>query len=174
MPNPLIQLGFEIPFDQIEAAHVEPAIDALLARVPRGGRRNRGERRASYLRQHACAPLEDATEMLERSDDGRRSSGKRCDERGAACRLQRHAPEGERVLVGARDERRPLSRPFAHLRKTDEAKALPPTEKRFLKKTLDDFRRHGAELGPEDKAKLQEIEVELTKLTTEFSQNVLR
>ena len=56
---------------------------------------------------------------------------------------------------------------------TDEAAALPPTEKRFLKKTLDDFRRHGAELGPKDKAKLQEIEIELTRLTTEFSQNVL-
>ena len=31
MRNPLIQLGFEIPFDQVEAAHVEPAVDALLA-----------------------------------------------------------------------------------------------------------------------------------------------
>ena len=31
MRNPLIQLGFEIPFDQIKAAHVEPAVDALLA-----------------------------------------------------------------------------------------------------------------------------------------------
>ena len=44
---------------------------------------------------------------------------------------------------------------------TDEAKALPPTEARFLKKTLDDFRRHGAELDSEAKAKLREIEVEL-------------
>jgi len=33
--------------------------------------------------------------------------------------------------------------------------------------------RHGAELSPEDKDKLQAIEIELTKLTTEFSQNVL-
>jgi oligopeptidase A len=56
---------------------------------------------------------------------------------------------------------------------TAEAGALPPTEKRFLEKTLDDFRRHGAELRPEDKAKLQAIEIDLTKLTTEFSQNVL-
>jgi oligopeptidase A len=56
---------------------------------------------------------------------------------------------------------------------TDDARALPPTEKRFLDKTLDDFRRHGAELSPEDKDKLQAIEIELTKLTTEFSQNVL-
>ena len=51
--------------------------------------------------------------------------------------------------------------------------SLSSTEKRFLEKTLDDFRRHGAELGPDDKAKLQAIEVELTQLTTEFAQHVL-
>ena len=32
MVNPLIRLGFEIPFDQIEAAQGEPATDELLAR----------------------------------------------------------------------------------------------------------------------------------------------
>ena len=56
---------------------------------------------------------------------------------------------------------------------TEEAAALEPTRARFLEKTLDDFRRHGAELNAEDKAKLQAMEVELTKLTTEFAQNVL-
>ena len=56
---------------------------------------------------------------------------------------------------------------------TPEAAALDPTRRRFLQKTLDDFRRHGAELAPEDKARLQAMEVELTQLTTTFSQNVL-
>ncbi|MGB5680569.1 MAG: M3 family metallopeptidase, partial [Polyangiales bacterium] len=56
---------------------------------------------------------------------------------------------------------------------TDDAAALGATEKRFVKKTLDDFRRHGADLDPDDKAKLQAIEVELTQLTTEFAQHVL-
>jgi oligopeptidase A len=56
---------------------------------------------------------------------------------------------------------------------TDEAAHLDPTRRRFLEKTLDDFRRHGAELDPDDKQKLQAMEVELTQLTTKFSQNVL-
>src|SRR5207253_7809636 len=43
----------------------------------------------------------------------------------------------------------------------------------FLKKTLDDFRRHGAELQPDDKKKLQAVDLELTRLTTTFAQNVL-
>jgi oligopeptidase A len=42
-----------------------------------------------------------------------------------------------------------------------------------LKKTIDDFRRHGAELDPPGKKRLAEIDVELSKLTTRFSQNVL-
>ncbi len=31
--NPLLNLGFEIPFDRIEAAHVEPASEALIERA---------------------------------------------------------------------------------------------------------------------------------------------
>ena len=30
MSNPLLNLGFRIPFDQIKAEHVEPAIDQLI------------------------------------------------------------------------------------------------------------------------------------------------
>jgi len=56
---------------------------------------------------------------------------------------------------------------------TREAATLPSTEKRFLKKILDDFRRQGVELSAADKAKLQAVEIELTNLTTQFSQNLL-
>jgi oligopeptidase A len=44
---------------------------------------------------------------------------------------------------------------------------------RFLTKTLDSFRRHGAELDAAGKNRLAEIDVELTKWTTKFSENVL-
>ncbi|MEZ4247423.1 MAG: hypothetical protein R3B99_04185 [Polyangiales bacterium] len=36
-----------------------------------------------------------------------------------------------------------------------------------------DFRRHGAELPPEQKERLRSIDVELAMKTTKFSQNVL-
>ena len=32
-PNPLLELGPELPFDRIQARHVEPAIDILLTRA---------------------------------------------------------------------------------------------------------------------------------------------
>ena len=38
---------------------------------------------------------------------------------------------------------------------------------------MDTFRRHGAELSEADKAKLAEMDVELSKLTTKFGENVL-
>ncbi len=54
-----------------------------------------------------------------------------------------------------------------------EAQSLNPVQRRFLKKTVDGFRRHGAELDDDGKRKLQELEVELTRLTTKYSENVL-
>ena len=56
---------------------------------------------------------------------------------------------------------------------TDEAKALAATRRRFLTKTLDSFKRHGAELDPAGKKRMAEIDVELTRVTTKFSENVL-
>jgi oligopeptidase A len=56
---------------------------------------------------------------------------------------------------------------------TDDAKALAGSRKRFLKKTIDTFRRHGAELDPAGKKRLEEIDVELSTVTTKFAENVL-
>jgi oligopeptidase A len=56
---------------------------------------------------------------------------------------------------------------------TDEARQLAGTMKRFLTKTIDSFKRHGAELDPAGKARLQEIDVALAEATTKFSENVL-
>jgi len=56
---------------------------------------------------------------------------------------------------------------------TEDARHLTGTRKRFLEKTIDNFRRHGAELDAPGKKRIAEIDVELTKLTIKFSENVL-
>lgn len=56
---------------------------------------------------------------------------------------------------------------------TAEAASLTGVRRRFLKKTLDNFRRHGADLPPEGKVRLEAIETELAELATRFAQNVL-
>ncbi|MFL6417719.1 MAG: M3 family metallopeptidase, partial [Bryobacteraceae bacterium] len=56
---------------------------------------------------------------------------------------------------------------------SEEAKRLGKTHERYLQKTVTGFRRAGADLNPEDKRELERIDVELTRVTTKFSENVL-
>ncbi len=171
MPNPLIQLGFEIPFDEIEAAHVEPALDELLARAQAAiDAIATGQEPRSYA--NTLGALEEATEMLERASAvvGHLESVATDDALRAAYNATRPKVSAFWSELAMNDGLYQAVRAFA---RTEEGAALPSTEKRFLEKTLDDFRRHGAELSADDKEKLQAIEIELTKLTTQFSQNVL-
>jgi oligopeptidase A len=57
--------------------------------------------------------------------------------------------------------------------RTPEAAVLTGVRKRYLEKTLDNFRRHGAELNAPGKQRIAEIDVELTKQTIRFAENVL-
>jgi len=171
MPNPLIALGFEIPFDRIEAAHVEPAVDELLARAQtRIDAIAQSHEPRSYA--NTLGALEDATEPLERAMTviDHLESVATTDALRAAYNTTRPKVSAFWSQLSMNDGLYRATRAFSQ---TPEAATLSPTEKRFLKKTLDDFRRQGAELSTEDKAKLQSIEIDLTRLTTEFSQNVL-
>src|SRR5262249_17266693 len=56
---------------------------------------------------------------------------------------------------------------------TEEANGLMGARKRFVEKTVDNFRRHGAELDAAGKKRIAENDVELSELTTKFSENVL-
>jgi oligopeptidase A len=171
MSNPLIRLGFEIPFDQIEAAHVEPAIDQLLSSAQQAiDAIVSDEEPRTY--ETTLGALEAGTEALERAmttvghlesvatTDALRTAYNAVVPKVSAFWSQLAMNEGLYHAVRSFSE-------------AAETATLDPTRSRFLQKTLDDFRRHGAELEPEDKAKLQAMEVELTQLTTTFSQNVL-
>jgi oligopeptidase A len=56
---------------------------------------------------------------------------------------------------------------------TAEAGALTGVRRRHLEKTVRSFRRAGADLTPEKKARVEALRVELSKLQTDFSNNVL-
>ncbi len=58
------------------------------------------------------------------------------------------------------------------------AKKTPPetltkTQKRFLEETLKDFHENGADLPPDKKSRLKEIDKRLSEITTKFAENVL-
>ncbi|WP_433929259.1 M3 family metallopeptidase [Sorangium cellulosum] len=169
--NPLLSLGFEIPFDRIRSEHVEPAARALLddararleALIAAPGPR-------TY--ENTLGALEAVTDRLDRAMNV--VSHLESTSTTPALRAAYNAvqPEVSEFLSGiALNEG--VYGALKAFAATPEAEALTGPRRRFLKKTLDDFRRSGAELDPAGKKRLSEIDVELATLTLRFSQNVL-
>src|SRR5579883_276117 len=169
--NPLLSLGFQIPFDRIRAEHVEPAIATLLA-----GARERLEALAAQpgprTFDNTMDALDSLTEPLDRAMGVVRhleSVATYPELRAAFNAVQ---PEVSAFYTGI-----PLHQGLWHAIKafagTAESGALQGPRQRFLHKTMETFRRHGADLDAAGKKRLEEIDVELTQLTTKFSENVL-
>jgi oligopeptidase A len=169
--NPLLQIEFPVPFDRIRAEHVEPAIAVLLADA--GQRQEALASVAGPLTyQNTLGALDDLTERL----DYAMGVVKHLEAVSTYPEL-RTAYNNVHPAVSALYSRIPLDAGLWKMLRgysaTPEARQLRGTRQRFLTKTLDSFRRHGAELDPAGKTRLQEIDVELSKLTTRFSENVL-
>jgi oligopeptidase A len=169
--NPLLNLGFNIPFEALLPAHVEPAVAALL---------ERSRRNIEAIESDASPPtydntlgrLDTATEQLE-----------------VVMTVVGHletvmtSPELRDVYNRVRPEvsafyasiplRPALWQRLKAFGATPEAASLRGARARFLKKTLEQFRREGAELNPSDKARLEAISRELADLTSRYGQNVV-
>ncbi len=171
MSNPLAKISFRIPFDQIKAEHVEPAIDELLA----DAQISLDELVASSEPRtfaNTLLELENVTEKLEYAMNivGHLE--------GVATYPElREAYNKVQPRVSAFYSSIPLNaglwRQVKTFAATDEALGLRGTKARFLKKEVDGFRRSGADLDEAGKARLTEINVELARRTTKFSENVL-
>ncbi len=169
--NPLRAIQYRIPFPSIRAEHIEPAVTALLAEAQAQIDAIAAETAAPTY-ANTLAALEDATETLEFA-------------MGVVGHLEsvatepalRNAYNAVQPPVAAFSSAIPMNAAlYARIRQfseTAEARALSPTRARFLTKTLEDFRRHGAELDEAGKKRLAEINVKLTTLTTSFAQHVL-
>ncbi|HSR05915.1 MAG TPA: M3 family metallopeptidase, partial [Bryobacteraceae bacterium] len=163
--NPLLNITFRVPFDQIQASQVEPAIDELLA----DANRRLGETIASVEPLHA---LDTMTERLEYAMNVVRHL-----ESVATTPELRAAFNAVQPKVSVFYSSLPLNEDLWNAIKryaaTAEGKSLTGAMKRYQTKTIDSFKRHGADLPPAGKARLKEIDVALTEATTKFSENVL-
>ncbi len=171
MTNPLLEIQFKVPFDEIKAEHVEPATDDLLADA---------QQRLDQLAadpgprtfENTLLALEDVTERLEfaMSVVGHL-------EGVATYPALREAYNAIQPKVSEFYSKIPLYedlwKQIKTFSETDDAKALAGTRARFLTKTVDEFKRSGADLDPQGKARLTELDVQLAKATTKFSENVL-
>jgi oligopeptidase A len=169
--NPLLALPRPLPFDRVRAEHVVPGIRALIEKAK--------ERLDEVIRmpgprtwENTMGALDTLTEPL---DEGM----------GLVSHLEsvatepalREAYSAVQPEVSAFYSSIALSERLWNALKafaaTDEAKALTGPRKRYLEKTLADFRRAGADLPPEGKKRLEAIDVELAEVTLKFSQNTL-
>jgi oligopeptidase A len=169
--NPLAEIQFRIPFDQIRAEHVEPAVDELLA----GAQRNLDVLVADpspRTFENTLLALEAVTEKLEfaMGVTGHLESVATYPElRQAYNNVQPRVSE----FFSSIPLNEGLWNKVKEFAATAEAAQLTGTRARFLTKTLDEFRRSGAELDAAGKKRLMEIDVELARLTTTFSEHVL-
>src|SRR5690242_15951575 len=169
--NPLTTPQFQIPFDQIRAAEVQPAIAELLANA------------RQHLESLATAPAERNFENTMRALDTL------TEPLDYAMAVVRHLesvatyPELRAAYNAVQPEtsafyskiplHAELWRAILSYAATPEAAALRGERRRFLDKTMETFRRHGADLDPTGKQRLEAIDVELSQLTTRFSEHVL-
>jgi oligopeptidase A len=169
--NPLLDVRYDLPFDRITAEHVVPAIDHLIERA-RGRLQALGDSADPPTYSNTLAALEDATDPLERAMSvvSHLESVVTTDALRAAYNEAR--PRVSELYASIPLDERLYWR-LAEFARTYEAATLSPTRRRFLDKTLREMRRHGAELDPAGKQRLRELDVELAKLTTRFSQNLL-
>ncbi len=150
--NPLVSIAFHIPFDRIQAEHVEPAFKSLLVQAQ--SRIDAIVNDASGRTfDNTMLALENATENLDYALGVVRHL-----ESVATTPELRAAWNVVEPEASAFYSQIPLNaglwKQLKSYAETGDAKALTGPRKRFLTKTLDSFRRHGADLDEAGKQRL--------------------
>lgn len=169
--NPLLSEQLPIQFSAFRHEHVQPAIDSLLPEM-----RKRidalGSRSTPRTYRDVLIALDNVTQPLD-----------------TAFSLVRHlesvvtTPELREAHNAVQE---PVSAFYTSIRlhpelwssvkavsQSEEVNALGPVDRRYLDKTVRDFVRSGADLDTEGKRRIETINVELTRITTKFTENVL-
>jgi oligopeptidase A len=169
--NPLLALPFGIPFDQIAADHIVPGIRELIGRAQTAldAVIDTPEPR-TYA--NTLLALDQATEPL---DVG--LSVVRHLETVATTPELREAFNTIQPEASAFYSTIPLNaglwRALREFAATPEAAGLTGIHRRNFTKTMDAFRRAGADLDEAGKKRSEAIDVELANLTTRYAENVL-
>ena len=169
--NPLLHVEFRIPFDRIRAEHVEPAASELL-REARTGLAALAAPVAEPTYDNTLHALDQLTEPLDWAMGVVRHLESVATYPALRAAFNAAQPEVSAFYTGIPLDAGLWSNIKAYAA-SPEAAQLTGTRRRFLHKTVETFRRHGADLEPAGKKRLEEIDVELTQITTKFAENVL-
>ena len=167
--NPLLNVGFKIPFDQIRPEHAESAVDELLtaARARVDALANSGRQFGNFMED-----LDTLTEQLGTVQTivHHLNSVVSSDEWKAA--VEAIIPKTTQFYTEL-SLHPGLWAALKAFNETDAARALDPVRARHLKLTIDEFRRGGADLPEDKKARLMEVNTKLAQTTNQFGKNVL-
>jgi oligopeptidase A len=170
--HPFLAPDFQVRWSTLTADHIEPdirhaldlsklAIAAICAQNP-----------AAATYESTFVALEKATEDLNRGWERLNHLDSVCDHPAQREALNRMLPE-----VTDFQSSIPLNeRLWAVLKAVGEGpdiSRLDPIKKRFVAETLADFRQSGADLPPDQKARVAAIEADLSKLTKQYAERVL-
>ncbi|WP_027461101.1 M3 family metallopeptidase [Deinococcus murrayi] len=168
--NPLLNIGFRIPFDQIRPEHAESAVDTLLAQT---------QERVEHLAragERAYADFMDDLDRLTEQLDTVRVIVSHLDSVVSIPEWQ----EAKRAILPKVTEfytslslHPGLWAALKGFAETEAGRSLDPVRARHLKLTLDEFRRQGADLPEAQKARLLEVNTRLAQVTNDFAKNVL-
>jgi oligopeptidase A len=168
--NPLLKQQYPIPFDRVKAEHVEPAIDRLLVEM-----RQRVDELSKAPARTYTSVLGVLDRFTEPLDYAMQITGHL--EAVATTPALRAAYNAVQGPVSAFYTSIPLQPALWEAVKEVDSTANRPSlaavERRYLDKTVREFRRAGADLDPDGKQKLEALDVRLTELTTKFSEHVL-
>lgn len=169
--NPLLKFTTPIPWDQIQPAHIQPAIDQHL--------KDAEARRTSYLAQTAKPTWDNTIEARERiAEDLTQSWGLvahlQSVNNTAELRKEFNATQPRlTAFLNALGLDSGIYERVKAYAATNEAKSLTGPKKRVLELILADYRRSGVTLDAAKRARVLELRQKLSQLSTQFAQNAL-
>ncbi len=169
--NPFLCSDYAIPFAAMRGEHVAPAVERLMARAQ--------SEIESIAAPDAARSFADTLLRFEAATE----AVAQAIERAQHLESVATTPEMREAVNAVLPEFSQFSsgiylhgglwKAIEAVSLSDEVAQLDPVQKRFLKKTCDAFKRHGAHLDAAGKERIAAIDKRLTELTTRFGQNVL-
>jgi oligopeptidase A len=158
-------------FDQVQAAHVTPAIDHLLAEGRRLVEKLTADENAPTWANFA-SPLEDMEEKISRawSQVGHMNAVVNSPELREAYNASLSKLTDYYADLSQNEQ---LYAKFRTLHSSAEFKKLNPAQRKIIENELRDFRLGGAELVADKKARFKQIQEELSRLSARFEENIM-
>ncbi len=170
--NPFLDSSFHIRWSELASDRIEPGIQEALTRAQAAidAIANRAEAEANF--SNTFLALEQATEELNQA------WGKVTHLQSVADSPELRAAHNAMLpKVSAFYARIPLNaelwRRLKAAAETSDVRELAGVRRRFVDETMAEFRQAGADLAPEQRARLEALQTELSQLTQKYSENVL-